>query len=177
MTVLAHKNFQGSVKFEGGRLLIQILHIDDFITTECDSASEVVTAFKELVDDYIETCKAINKDPCKPFKGSLNIRIAPELHRRAAMAAALKEESLNSWIGQAIEDRLDEDSDRVQVVAEQLFSRTMTLSEVGSGSRYKSAEFSVLGMPGRRGDQSELLRLHAEAQDIVLPAFRGGGRH
>ena len=34
MTVLRHKDFQGSVDFVDGHLLLQILHIDDVITTE-----------------------------------------------------------------------------------------------------------------------------------------------
>jgi len=36
---LKYKDYQGSVSFEDGKLLVQILHIDDFITTECDSAA------------------------------------------------------------------------------------------------------------------------------------------
>ena len=45
MTVLRHKDYQGAVTFEDGHLVIQILHIDDFITTECDSASSAQGAF------------------------------------------------------------------------------------------------------------------------------------
>jgi hypothetical protein len=43
MTVLKYKDFQGSVSFEDGTLVAQILHIDDLIVAECD---------------YLETCGA-----------------------------------------------------------------------------------------------------------------------
>jgi predicted HicB family RNase H-like nuclease len=58
MTVLNYKDFQGSVSFEDGTLVLQILNIDDLIVAECDSASKVEQTFQELVDDYIETCAA-----------------------------------------------------------------------------------------------------------------------
>ena len=53
MTTLQYKGFHGSVEFEDSRLVIQILHIDDIIATEIDSASAAQTAFEELVDDYL----------------------------------------------------------------------------------------------------------------------------
>jgi predicted HicB family RNase H-like nuclease len=58
MTVLKYKDFQGSVSFEDGTLVLQILNIDDLIVSECDSASKVEQTFQELVDDYLETCAA-----------------------------------------------------------------------------------------------------------------------
>ena len=55
MTVLKYKDFQGSVSFEDGTRVLQILHIDDLIVAECNSASKVEQTFQELVDDYLET--------------------------------------------------------------------------------------------------------------------------
>jgi predicted HicB family RNase H-like nuclease len=66
----------------------------------------VQTAFAELVEDYLATCTELGKEPCRPFKGSFNIRITPELHRQVAMAAADCGESMNSWIAAALEERI-----------------------------------------------------------------------
>src|SRR5690242_712514 len=107
MTVLRYKDYQGAVTYEDGRLIIQILHIDDFITTECDSASAAQSAFEELIDDYLETCAEIKKEPCKPYKGSFNVRIPPALHKRAAMAAVERGESLNAFVAHALQSSLD----------------------------------------------------------------------
>lgn len=62
MTILCYNGYQGSVTYESGTLVIQVLHIDDLITTECGDASEAENAFRELVDDYIATCARIALD-------------------------------------------------------------------------------------------------------------------
>jgi predicted HicB family RNase H-like nuclease len=107
MSALRYKDFQGSVDFEDDRLIIRILHIDDLVTTEIDSASTAQAAFAELVEDYLGTCVELGKQPCKPFKGSFNVRVIPELHRQVAMAAAEVGESMNAWISNALEPRIE----------------------------------------------------------------------
>lgn len=102
MTALKYKDFQGSVEFQDGQLLIRILHIDDLISTQIDSAQKAQTAFEELVDDYLQTCEELGRPSCKPFKGSFNVRVSPELHRSVAMAAVETGETLNAWVGNAL---------------------------------------------------------------------------
>jgi predicted HicB family RNase H-like nuclease len=107
MSAPRYKDFQGSVDFEDDRLIIRILHIDDLVTTEIDSASTAQAAFAELVEDYLATCTELGKQPCKPFKGSFNVRVTPELHRQVAMAAAEVGESMNAWISNALEAHIE----------------------------------------------------------------------
>jgi predicted HicB family RNase H-like nuclease len=106
MTILNYKGYQGSIEYEDGQLVIQLLHIEDLITTTCESAEEVEAAFHELVDDYLATCQETGRAPNKPYRGSLNIRMPPELHRHMAMAAASEHISLNAWIVRACEANL-----------------------------------------------------------------------
>lgn len=106
MTTLRYKDFQGSVVYEDGTLVIQILHIADLITTECDSAANAQNAFEALVDDYLATCAQTGKEPNRPFKGSFNVRVSPDLHKRAAMAAADEGASLNAWVERAMGEAL-----------------------------------------------------------------------
>jgi predicted HicB family RNase H-like nuclease len=106
MSTLHYKDYQGSVSFEDGRLVIQILHIEDSISAACNLASEAQATFENLVDDYIETCRAVGKEPAKPFRGTFNVRIGPDLHRRAAIAAADAGETLNAWVAGAAQQRL-----------------------------------------------------------------------
>jgi predicted HicB family RNase H-like nuclease len=127
MIALHYKDFQGSVDFEDGRLVIQILHIDDLITTEIDSAAAAQGAFEELVDDYVETCKQLGKEPCKPFKGSFNVRIAPELHRQVAMAAVDSGcESMNAWVEASLAVSVER-----QKAKKALFNREFALRVLG----------------------------------------------
>jgi len=108
MTVLKYKEFQGSVSFEDGTLVLQILHIDDLIVAECNCASKVEQTFQELVDDYLETCAATGKEPCKSFRGSFNVRVDPHLHKEAAMSATAERVSLNAWVESAMRERLNQ---------------------------------------------------------------------
>jgi len=112
MTALHYKEFQGSVEFEDGKLVVQILHIDDSISTTVDSASQAQAAFEELVDDYLETCAAVGKEPCKPFKGSFNVRIEPELHRQIAMASVESRQTMNAWVATALQTRVERQKEK-----------------------------------------------------------------
>jgi non-homologous end joining protein Ku/predicted HicB family RNase H-like nuclease len=106
MSVLRHKDYQGSVEYDEGKLHLRILHLDDLITTEIDRASEAQLGFAELVDDYLATCAAVGKQPSKPFKGSFNVRIAPTLHEAVALDAAEHGETLNSYCALALQEFL-----------------------------------------------------------------------
>ena len=48
--------------------------------------------------DYLEICGKQGIEPERPLKGSFNVRIGPELHRKLALAAARKRISLNKYI-------------------------------------------------------------------------------
>ena len=56
-----------------------------------------------MVDDHIKDCENEQIKPDKSYKGSLNISLKPELHRKAATIAMLKNISLNKFIQKAIE--------------------------------------------------------------------------
>jgi len=57
--------------------------INDLVTFEGNSVSELKNSFKEVVDDYIELCQKANKEPTKSFEGTFNVRLTPELHKKA----------------------------------------------------------------------------------------------
>ena len=48
---------------------------------------DLQTAFHEAVDDHVENCARIGMDPQKPHLGKVMLRLAPEVHRKAALAA------------------------------------------------------------------------------------------
>lgn len=118
MKTVSYKGFQGSVEFEDGALFVRVLHIDDVLIAQFDSASEAQGALEGLVEAYLEDCIEIGKEPQRPFSGSFNVRVDKELHRRAAVAAADSGESLNAWVADAISQKVECDrfSDRVNTV-------------------------------------------------------------
>lgn len=76
--------------------------INDSISFEGESIREMEEAFKEAVDDYLDLCKRLGKEPQKSYKGSFNVRLTPELHKAAVFAASAGGISLNQFIEQAV---------------------------------------------------------------------------
>jgi len=109
---LNYKNYLGSVNFdlEDGIIFGEIMFINDLVTYEATSVIELKNEFELAVDDYIDTCKTLNRKPQKAFSGSLNICIGAELHKNAAMEAHLSDISLNEFIKKSVDDKLSDKS-------------------------------------------------------------------
>lgn len=107
MSTIRYRDYQGEVEFDSGKLVLRILHINDLITTEVDSASEVEATFAELVEDYLASCAELGKEADKPFKGLFNVRIPPDLHKKVAFAAADDSITLNAYVIAALENKLE----------------------------------------------------------------------
>ena len=72
------------------------------------TAHELVADFHDAVDSYLKSCEANGDIPETAFKGSINIRFKnQEQHRRAAVYAMTHNQSLNSFIIDAIEEKLN----------------------------------------------------------------------
>ena len=59
---------------------------------------EITKDFHDAVDEYLLFCAENGKEAEKPLKGSFNVRIGPELHRKASLAASKRGLSLNALI-------------------------------------------------------------------------------
>ncbi len=103
--IIIYKDYIGSVHYstEDEVFYGKIKGINDSISYEGSSVSELKSAFEEAVEDYLELCNLNGKEPEKIYKGSFNIRIKPELHKQAAQRALLEGKSLNQYIEEAIE--------------------------------------------------------------------------
>jgi predicted HicB family RNase H-like nuclease len=82
--------------------------INDTVSFEGTSTAKLKTAFREAVEDYLDMCQRYGKEPQKTYKGSFNVRINPELHKKAAILAASKGTSLNQFVEAAIADRIEQ---------------------------------------------------------------------
>ena len=80
--------------------------INDLVTFEADSAIELEKNFKNAVDEYLETCKYLGREPQKTFKGVFNVRTGSDLHMLAVKNALKMGMSLNSYIKSLIEKDL-----------------------------------------------------------------------
>ncbi|MCP4213352.1 MAG: type II toxin-antitoxin system HicB family antitoxin [bacterium] len=105
---LEYRGYSGCVEFsaEDRTFHGKINFINDLVTFEGATVEDLENQFKDAVDDYLATCKKLNINPQKSFKGTFNLNIPPELHKRATFAAAKRDISLNRLVELAIEHEL-----------------------------------------------------------------------
>lgn len=96
---MSYKGYSARVEYddEDGIFVGRIAGIRDGVGFHADSVAELREAFHDAVEDYLETCASIGKEPQKAFSGQMMFRVNPELHRKAAIAAELAGKSLNQW--------------------------------------------------------------------------------
>ena len=111
-SVLEYKGYHAKVEFDAENSLLygKIEGITDLVTFESDNLNNIRTEFENAVDDYLEFCEVVGKNPDKEYKGTFNVRISPELHKRLAIAACKNGESLNATVEKAIQTYLSENT-------------------------------------------------------------------
>jgi len=97
---IEYKGYIGSIEFssEDKCFYGKLEMINDLVTFEAKNADELEQNFYNAVDEYLETCKALSRDPEKVYKGVFNVRIDPELHRKIYQEALKAGMSLNAFV-------------------------------------------------------------------------------
>ncbi|MFZ5524375.1 MAG: type II toxin-antitoxin system HicB family antitoxin [Pseudomonadota bacterium] len=105
MEILKYKDYEGTAELDMARCVCRgkILFIDDLVTYEAASPSDLQKEFEAAVDDYIETCTTLNREPQKPLKGQFNVRIPVALHKAATLRALADNISLNDVVVRALD--------------------------------------------------------------------------
>lgn len=105
---IQYKDYIGSVHFSPDDKVFfgKIEGINDLVTFEGTTVDEIKNAFQEAVEDYISICKQTGKMLQKSCKGSFNVRISPELHKKAVQKSVSQGVSLNKLIQRALEKEL-----------------------------------------------------------------------
>lgn len=105
MKTLTFNGFEGSAEIDTERQVCRgkLLFIPDLVTYEADSPKDLQAAFEDAVTDYLETCEELGREPHRPFRGSFNVRVKPDLHRAAAVRAAHDDVSLNDLVVRSLE--------------------------------------------------------------------------
>ena len=106
--LLEYKGYYGSVEFsnEDETLYGKVLGIKSLISYEGESIKSIKRNFEEAVDGYLDYCKENDIEPEKMYKGSFNIRIAPELHKKLAIYSFASQNSINATVEEAIVEYL-----------------------------------------------------------------------
>ena len=105
---MEYRGYVGSVEFseEDGVLFGKVQGIRSLISYEGTSVAQLVSDFHSAVDDYLALCEEEGIEPEVAYKGSFNIRIGSERHKRAAIYAIAHQQTLNAFIAEAVDEKL-----------------------------------------------------------------------
>lgn len=107
---LHYKDYTGSIEFSEEDAVFhgRVIGIKALISFEGGSVDVITADFHAAVDEYLACCAKNKKQPEKPFKGSFNVRLGANLHRRAALAASVRGISLNALVEDAVRQAVDQ---------------------------------------------------------------------
>jgi len=104
--MMEHKGYRATVTFDdaAGVFHGEVVDTRDVIVFEGTTAAQLRKEFEFSVDDYLKVCEERGRTPDKPFSGKIPLRIPPEVHRAATVAAKAEGKSLNAWITEILEE-------------------------------------------------------------------------
>lgn len=136
MKIIKYKGYEGTAEIDLESMICRgkILFIEDFVTYIGDTPQGLVKAFEEAVDDYIQTCIELNREPKKALRGIFNVRVNPELHKAATMRALVDDTTLNDVVSQALDSYLNEKyvKEPTYILNRNFYKNIKTLPNAGS---------------------------------------------
>jgi len=94
---MKYKGFIGSVHFAAE---------DRAFYGKVEGVNDLITFEGSTVDEHIKDCNKNDTPVEKSYKGNLNIRLSPELHKKVAYNATIRGLSLNQYINIAIKKEI-----------------------------------------------------------------------
>jgi hypothetical protein len=104
MSTMTYKNYIARIEFdERDNIFVgRVLGLRIIISFHGETVSELRRAFEVAIDDFLHDCKAQGITPEKPASGKLMLRVPPETHGAALVAAQAAGKSLNQWASEAL---------------------------------------------------------------------------
>ena len=105
MNTMTYKGYAARIEYsdEDACFIGHIAGITDVVGFHADNVRDLRTAFEEAVVDYLATCAKLGRASQKPASGRLMLRVPPEVHTAALVAAQVSGQSLNQWATQALQ--------------------------------------------------------------------------
>jgi len=99
MNNMTYKGYVARIEFDARDDIFvgRILGVREIISFHADTVAELRAEFRAAVDDYLSDCAEQGITPEKPASGKIMLRIRPDVHAAAAIAAQASGKSLNQW--------------------------------------------------------------------------------
>ena len=119
--LLKYKGYRARIRYseEDKCFVGEVLGIRDIIAFDGQNIQELKEMFKESIDDYLEDCAAWGKQPEREYRGTFNVRVTPQAHGAAVRRAEEMGISLNQFVAEAIQEKLDRVPARYEIAKPQ----------------------------------------------------------
>ena len=106
MNTMSFKGYTARVEFDERDSIFvgRVLGIRDIISLEGTTVAELRAEFEAAINDFLKECAERGVSPEKPASGKLMLRVPPEVHAAAAVAAQASGKSLNQWAAEALRE-------------------------------------------------------------------------
>lgn len=101
---LTYKGYTARVDFDDRDNIFvgRVLGVRAIIGFHGQSVLELRSDFESAIDFMLDDCKKMGVVPEKPASGKLMLRISPEVHGAALVAAQAAGKSLNQWASEVL---------------------------------------------------------------------------
>lgn len=95
-----YKGYFGTAEFDDEAKIFhgEVEGLRDVVTYQGRTVDELVQAFHDSIDDYLEFCSKRGEAPEKPVSGKLLLRLPTAVHRYVLGAAKSEGVSINAYI-------------------------------------------------------------------------------
>lgn len=106
MNTMKYRGYTARIEFDDRDNIFvgRVLGVRAIIGFHGETVSELRADFEAAIDHMIEECAKRGVPPEKPASGKLMLRIPPEVHGSALVAAKAAGKSLNQWASEVIKD-------------------------------------------------------------------------
>lgn len=104
MNAMTYKGYRARIEYDDRDKIFvgRLAGMRDIVSFHGESVAELEGAFHEAVDDYVAACAKLGQTPEKPASGKMMLRVSPELHGSALVAAKAAGKSLNQWAAEVL---------------------------------------------------------------------------
>jgi len=105
MSKLEYRGYTARVTFDARDDVFvgRVLGVRDIISFHADTVADLHKEFQISIDDYLAYCKEEGISPDRQVSGRMMLRVTPQVHAAALVAAKSAGKSLNQWAGEVLE--------------------------------------------------------------------------
>ncbi len=102
---MRHGDYVARIDYDpdSGRFGGEVVNAADVITFHGTSVQELEREFAASVRAHLAFCKRKKIAPARPFSGTFNLRVGPDVHARVSAAASVAGESMNAWVANTLD--------------------------------------------------------------------------